>query len=94
MTARALLAIAMAITLASCIVRSVHPRRLTGTCEGACAHYLDCKGTGGATAEQSCIADCRQVFDDEESLRAYESLSCDDAVEYVDGRADAVTSSP
>ena len=60
--------------------------RLLGTCEGACNHYLECRG-GGVTDVQrnSCVADCHDVFTDQESLRAFESLSCEDAVEYVDG---------
>jgi hypothetical protein len=60
--------------------------RLSGTCEGACDHYLECRD-GGVTDVQrtSCIADCHDVFADRESLRAFESLSCQDAIEYVDG---------
>ena len=85
-----ILALLAALATSSCIVRTVHPRRLTGTCEGACDHYLECKGGGDATM---CIADCRQVFSDDESLRAFESLSCADTIEYVEGHR-AVTSSP
>ena len=80
----------LALALSACIVRTVHPRRLTGTCEGACDHYLECKGGGDAG---TCITECRQVFSDDESLRAFESLSCADTIEYVEGRH-AMTSSP
>ena len=60
--------------------------RLTGTCDGACDHYLDCRdGDRSDAAKNRCIADCHDVFSDDESLRAYESLSCPDAVEYVEG---------
>ena len=60
--------------------------RLSGTCEGACDHYFDCRGGGQSDrAEANCVADCHDVFSDEESLRAFESLSCPDAVEYVEG---------
>jgi hypothetical protein len=61
------------------------PRRLTGTCEGACDHYLSCKRSGDSAARTACVAECREVFQDTESLRAYESLECTDAVEYVEG---------
>jgi hypothetical protein len=88
------LVVVAALAASSCIVRTAPSRRLTGTCEGACAHYLDCKGARGGATEQSCVVDCRQVFADDESLRAFESLSCEDAVEYVDGPSHAVTSSP
>lgn len=60
--------------------------RLSGTCEGACDHYFDCRGGAPSDhARNSCVSDCRDVFADEESLRAFESLSCPDAVEYVEG---------
>jgi len=60
--------------------------RLTGTCDGACDHYLDCRGGDRSDAARNhCVSECRDVFSDDESLRAYESLSCPDAVEYVEG---------
>jgi hypothetical protein len=82
----AALAVAMvAGALSACLTRIVSSRRLTGTCDGACAHYLACKAERTERAEAACIADCQQVFSDADSLRAFESLSCEDAVEYVDG---------
>jgi hypothetical protein len=80
-----------ALAMSSCLVRTVHTRRLTGTCEGASDHDLQCKG--GSDDARTCVADCRQVFSDGESLRAFESLSCADTIEYVEGRR-AMTSSP
>jgi hypothetical protein len=32
-----------------------------------------------------CRAECPEVLSDRDSLMAYESLSCSDAVEYIDG---------
>jgi len=60
--------------------------RLTGTCAGACDHYFACRG--GAATEQmraGCIDDCHGVFSDANSLAAFESLSCQDTIEYVEG---------
>lgn len=62
-------------------------RRLTGTCEGACDHYLSCKRTNDAGRHQACVSECREVFQDVESLRAFESLECDAVVEYVEGES-------
>jgi hypothetical protein len=79
--------VAIAIASSAChMPRVFGAPRLSGTCEGACDHYLECRG-GGVTkdARTSCVADCRDVFADQESLRAFESLSCRDAVEYVEG---------
>lgn len=78
--------LALAATLASCRMESAfRHRRLTGTCEGACDHYLACKRSRNADARAACVSECRDVFQDAESLRAFESLSCRDAVEYVEG---------
>lgn len=67
--------------------------RLSGTCQGACDHYFACKGGGQSDrAEANCVADCRGVFSDDESLRAFESLSCPDAVEYVEGTRESAAS--
>lgn len=84
---RTLAALALVLGIAAVIASCRPPaflvgRRVTGTCEGACDHYLECKG-GGST--DACVADCREVFSDPESLRAFESLSCADTVEYVEG---------
>ncbi|MCA9674197.1 MAG: hypothetical protein KC464_04065 [Myxococcales bacterium] len=80
------LGLALGATIAACrLQRGVDNRRLTGTCEGACEHYLSCKHASGEPAQQACVAECRTVFQDDESLRAFESLTCRDTVEYVEG---------
>jgi acyl-coenzyme A thioesterase PaaI-like protein len=79
-------ALATALALApACIVRRLAAPRVTGTCDGACAHYASCKPDPAVAAEARCRRECPEVFSDDESLRAYESLSCAKAVEYVDG---------
>ena len=76
----------MALLLTSCIVRHlVSGPRLTGTCDGACAHYAECKPGALPEDRQRCDRECPDVFSDRDSLMAYESLSCQNAVEYVDG---------
>jgi hypothetical protein len=71
--------------LVSCVVQRLTGPRITGTCDGACAHYVQCK-PGHSDADRSrCTTECPDVFADRDSLMAYESLSCDDAVEFVDG---------
>jgi hypothetical protein len=75
-----------AVTLAACIVKtfSTGPR-LTGTCDGACDHYIECKPGHPTEAKTRCRSECPEVFSDEDSLRGFESLSCKDTLEYVDG---------
>ncbi|HLL22879.1 MAG TPA: hypothetical protein VK427_12150 [Kofleriaceae bacterium] len=76
----------VALMIASCVARQVVTGpRLTGTCDGACAYYASCKTGGGADDKRRCTLECPDVFSDRDSLMAYESLSCPDAVEYIDG---------
>jgi len=72
--------------MTACIVKqfSTGPK-LTGTCEGACEHYVECKPGHPKAAEQRCRTECPEVFTDEDALRGFESLSCKDTLEYVDG---------
>jgi len=77
----------LSLSMIGCVVRQFTGLRLTGTCDGACAHYVQCK-LGHRDADRNrCRAECPDVFSDRDSLMAYESLSCDDAVEFVDGNA-------
>ena len=81
------LGLVISLMLVGCIVRRLAGPQLTGTCDGACAHYVQCK-TGHSDADRArCMTECPNVFSDRDSLMAYESLSCDNAVEYVDGRS-------
>jgi hypothetical protein len=81
------LGLAISLALIGCIVRRVAGPQLTGTCEGACSHYSQCKPGNHEHARAVCIAECPNVFSDPDSLMAYESMSCEDAVEFVDGSA-------
>ena len=91
---KALLVAAIAMLIASCIVRRIAGPHLTGTCDGACAHYVECKATHLDTDHRRCQTECPQVLGDPDSLMAYESLDCRDAVEFVDGnQAKSATSS-
>jgi hypothetical protein len=79
------LGVAIAALGASCVVRHYNGMHLTGTCDGACAHYVECKPGHSGADGQRCRAECPEVFADRDSLMAYEMLSCQDAVEFVDG---------
>jgi len=88
-------AVVLLVLFSGCIVRHlVGGPHLTGTCGGACAHYIECKPGHPVRERQRCEQECPGVFADRDSLMMYESLSCKDAVEYVDGTAPrAATSS-
>lgn len=81
------LGVAIALVMVSCVVKRLMGPRLTGTCDGACSHYLECKAAHSDADRSRCITECPDVFSDRDSLMAYESLSCANAVEYVDGRS-------
>lgn len=76
---------ALAALMASCVVHRLVGPRLTGTCSGACTHYVSCKPGAGDAERDRCRAECPDVLSDRDSLIAFESLSCADAVEYIDG---------
>lgn len=65
--------------------------RPTGTCGGACAHYLACKAERGhdvtESSRQACELECADVFSGTEPLVAFESLSCEDAIAFVEGES-------
>ena len=80
--------------IASCVVRRIMGPRLTGTCDGACSHYVSCKSGAGDLDRQRCNSECPEVFSDRDSLMAFETLSCHDAVEYVDGSKKKTAAKP
>lgn len=80
-----LLGLGIAFLIASCIVKRFTTPQLTGTCDGACAHYIECKPGHPEADRVRCQSECPDVFTDRDSLMGYESLSCKDAVEYIDG---------
>jgi hypothetical protein len=78
--------LAIAVMIAGCVVKRLMGPRLTGTCEGACSHYSSCKSGNPDDDRNRCQAECPDVFSDRDSLMAFESLSCPNAVEFIDGR--------
>jgi hypothetical protein len=76
------------LALAGC-VRHLGPayrRSPTGTCPGACEHYLLCKGTPDDRETMSaCVDECRAIYDDASVLAAYERLECEKAVAFIEG---------
>jgi hypothetical protein len=81
------LGLVLGLSLFGCIVRRIAGPQITGTCDGACAHYVQCKPGHSEPDRARCVAECPSVFSDPDSLMAYESLACEDAVEFVDGSA-------
>jgi hypothetical protein len=88
------LAAAISVLAASCIVRRLTGPQLTGTCSGACAHYVECRPGHARGDEARCRDECPDVFADRDSLMAFESLSCKDAVEFVDGTGTRAAARP
>lgn len=59
--------------------------RITGTCEGVCRHYLACKDDMSAPKMKVCVAECEEVFTGTTARQAYQGLSCEDAIGFVEG---------
>ncbi len=81
------LGLLFALLITGCIVKRLSGPELTGTCDGACAHYIECKPGHPEVDRKRCTQECPEVFTDRDSIMGYESLACHDAVEYVDGTA-------
>jgi hypothetical protein len=84
---RAWVAVVAGALLSGCIVRYIRGPQLTGTCDGACDHYLQCRGGDIGGVREACLAECPLVFGERDSIMAFESLSCPDTVEFVEGPA-------
>lgn len=89
MSARAVLALLLLGAAPGCLLRNLgggsDDHQLTGTCDGACAYYLGCKDADQPAARATCVAECTDIFASPETIATFESLSCQDAVEFVDG---------
>lgn len=88
------LGVLIAAFIAGCVVKRIMAPRLTGTCAGACTHYTSCKASSSEGDRARCERECPDVFSDRDSLMAYESLSCADAIEYVDGAQKRTAATP
>ncbi len=55
------------------------------SCEGACQHYLECRGSGDASSYQACVMQCRAQGYDPNSLAQYQMSDCATAVSIVEG---------
>lgn len=84
---RTAFALVAALALSGCIVRYIRGPQLTGNCDGACDHYIRCRGGDIGGVREACLAECPQVFGERDSIMAFESLSCPDTVEFVEGPA-------
>ncbi len=83
--------IAFTVALISCIRYSTGGGyvRFTGTCEGACNHYLSCKSARGQypgdKTRVACEAECAEIFSTSEPIIVFESLTCEDTIAFVEG---------
>jgi hypothetical protein len=58
---------------------------VTGSCEGACDHYLSCKSSESAAAHDACVTECEEIYEDPFTLAHFESLECVEAIQFVEG---------
>jgi hypothetical protein len=69
----------------ACVRQLLIGRSNTGTCDGACDRYMECRESGTSIDKQRCLRECPEALGDPESIRAFESLSCEDVSAFVDG---------
>ena len=81
-----LLLLAAINTVPGCALRTILIGRTnTGTCDGACDRYQECSVTPSPTSRYQCVAECPDALGQTDSIRAFESLECEDVVQFVDG---------
>ncbi len=70
----------------------------TGTCSGACDYYAHCKARSGEKigpeVQTACVTECTEVFSSRQSILAFESLVCEDAVAFVEGQSGRAPGEP
>lgn len=57
----------------------------SGTCQGACAHYLGCKGVSDAASVQTCTTSCDAQGYAATDLADFERTDCATAIQFVEG---------
>lgn len=55
------------------------------TCDGACEHYLACKGTDSPANRQACVDSCGKMGLSSEQLSSFVQSDCASAVAAVEG---------
>ena len=63
------------------------PAGPAGTCESACGHYYQCKGSSDQVAFQDCVARCMQQRPDPAGLGQYAQTDCATAISLMEGSA-------
>lgn len=82
----AVVAAALALTTFACGSAAGSP----DTCEGACTHYLSCKGGGTTEAHTQCTKNCEAMNLDAKTLQSFSQSTCADAVAAVEGNGGTV----
>jgi hypothetical protein len=88
-----LLALAFAIAFgAACVKRQTQgSSQVSGTCEGACQHYVSCKRSDDPRVLRECVRDCATIYtddngvEDSETLGLFERLDCEETISFVEG---------
>ena len=57
-----------------------------GSCEGACSHYLQCKGVQDQNTYTTCVLQCRQQGWSGSDLASYTASDCASAIAFVQGQ--------
>lgn len=94
--ARAAAIALLALALPWSCAHAQHPQAstahaVTGTCAGACEHYVSCKHQDNDNAlYNACTSQCRYIFSDRgvqdhATLRDFERLDCPATVSFVEG---------
>ena len=72
------------LTLAVLLSAACSSKSSTGTCDGACAHYLKCKSADNPENRNACLPECAKRSLSADELRQFEQTDCAAAIAQVE----------
>lgn len=79
--------------------QSVTRTRASGSCAGACSHYISCSGKDSKEVYAACFRECRFAYsdrgnEDKRTLGHIESFDCAEIVSFVEGSSGRAPGAP
>jgi hypothetical protein len=65
--------------------QGTYPQEQAATCDGACSHYLQCKGVNDPNVFQMCVGECQRLQVTPDQLAQYQQTDCTSAIQIVEG---------
>lgn len=89
----AFILLAFAAVATGCVKKqTMATQSYSGSCEGACRHYVVCKSEDDGRIYRACVRECRIIFaedgvEDQGTLGELERLDCEEVLGFIEGDA-------